>query len=103
MRGEKIRELEEARLADDAVSVAAGDHAELVAGAEMLENAARARHQFRVMGGVLFPPGAVGIVPTGAGQFCGAIDAIPIRGIMAREIIESPRYAHFAKHREIGG
>jgi hypothetical protein len=34
-RSEKIRELEQAQLAHGAVSVAAGDHSELVAGAEM--------------------------------------------------------------------
>ena len=36
VRREEIGELEEAQLAHDAVAVAAGDHAELVAGAQML-------------------------------------------------------------------
>ena len=44
IRAEKPCELEEAQLADDAVAVAAGDNAELVAGAKMLEDAAGAGH-----------------------------------------------------------
>jgi hypothetical protein len=36
MRGEEIGELEEAQLADDAIAIAAGNYAELVASAEML-------------------------------------------------------------------
>ncbi len=44
VRREEIGELEEAQLAHDAVAVAAGDDAELVARAEMLEHAAGAGH-----------------------------------------------------------
>ena len=44
VRSEEIGELEEAQLAHDAVAVAAGDYAELVAGAEMLEDAADTGH-----------------------------------------------------------
>ncbi len=55
------------------------------------------------MRGVLFAPSAVGIIPAGAGQFGGAIDAIPIRGIVTSKIVESPGDAHFAEHGEIGG
>ena len=36
MRGEEIGELEEAQLADDAIAIAAGNYAELVARSEML-------------------------------------------------------------------
>ena len=55
------------------------------------------------MGGVLFAPGAVGIIPAGARQFGGAIDAIPVGGIVAGEILESPGNTHFLEHGEIGG
>ena len=55
------------------------------------------------MGCVLFAPGAVGVVPASARQFCGAIDAIPVGRIVASEIVERPGNAHFAEHGEIGG
>ena len=55
------------------------------------------------MRGVLFAPGAVGIIPTSARQFGGAIDAIPVGGVMAGEIVEGPGNAHFTEHSEIGG
>jgi hypothetical protein len=52
---------------------------------------------------VLLAPGAIGVIPTGAGQFGGAIDAIPVGGIVAGEVVEGPGNAHFAEHGEIGG
>src|SRR6266852_3657438 len=55
------------------------------------------------MCGVLLAPSAVGVIPTSTRQFRGAIDAIPVWGIVASEVVKSPRDAHFAKHSEIGG
>jgi hypothetical protein len=55
------------------------------------------------MRGVLFAPSAVGVVPSSARQLGGAIDAIPIGGIMAGEVFQGPRDAHFAEHGEIRG
>jgi len=43
-RGEKVGELEEVELADDAIAIAAGDNAELVASVELLKDAAGAGH-----------------------------------------------------------
>ena len=42
--GEEVGESKEAQLADDAVAIAAGDYAELMAGVEMLEDAPGAGH-----------------------------------------------------------
>ena len=44
VRGEEVGELEEAQLAHDAVTVAAGDDSELVLRAEMLQDTAGAGH-----------------------------------------------------------
>jgi hypothetical protein len=55
------------------------------------------------MCGVLLAPSAVGVIPTSARQFRGAIDAIPVGGIVASEVVKSPRDAHFAEHGEISG
>src|ERR1700738_593340 len=55
------------------------------------------------MRGVLLAPGSVGVIPASARQFGGAIDAIPVRRIVACEVLQSPGNAHFAEHGEIGG
>src|SRR6202022_3903985 len=55
------------------------------------------------MRGVLLAPGARGVIPASARQFGGAIDAIPVRRVMAGEVLQSPGNAHFAEHGEIGG
>src|ERR1700704_4287933 len=52
--------------------------------------------------GILFAPGTVGFIPASARQFCGAINAIPVGGIVTREVVEGPGNAHLAEHREVG-
>jgi len=44
VRGEEVGELEEAQLADDAVSITTGDYSELVVCAEMFEDAPGSGH-----------------------------------------------------------
>src|SRR3981189_689718 len=69
----------------------------------MLEDAAGSRHLFGGKTGIVFAPCAIRVVPARAWQFGGAVDAIPVRGIVAGEIVDRPRDAHLPEHREIGG
>src|SRR5260370_33180924 len=52
---------------------------------------------------MVFAAGAIRVVRAGAWQFGGAVDAIPVRGIVAGEIVEGPRDAHLAEHGQVGG
>src|SRR5260221_3621577 len=87
----------------DAVAVAAGDEAEVVMRAETRENAAGAGDEFWIVLGVILAPDLVGGGPFVFRKFGGAIDAIPIRGIVFLEFGEGPGNAHGAKHGEVGG
>src|SRR5712671_3108173 len=69
----------------------------------MLEDAAGSGHYSRAIACIVFAPSAIRVVPARAWQFGGAVDATPVRGIVAGEIVEGPRDAHLAEHREVGG
>ena len=101
--GEQTHQTKRAELTEDAVAIAAGDQAELMAASESGEDAPGAEHEFRTVTRVLSAPRAVGIIPAVAGNFCGGVDPVPVRRIVEGEFFESPIDTHFAKHREISG
>src|SRR5215472_13443756 len=67
------------------------------------ENAADSGNESWTMICVLLAPGAIGGIPASTRQLCGAINAVPVRGIILGKLLEAPRNAHFTKHCEIGG
>src|SRR5579859_2178457 len=101
--GEGVPQIEFLQLAMDAVAIAAGDEAEVMTRAEAGKNAASSGDEFRFVIGVLRSPDLIGGVPFVFGQFCGAIDAIPIGRIVLFEFGEAPGNAHGAEHGEISG
>src|SRR6267154_4366269 len=87
----------------DAAAIAAGDEAEVVVSAEAGENAASAGDEPWIMLGVILAPDLVGGGPFVFGKFGGAVDAIPVGGIVLFEFGEAPGNAQGAEHGEIGG
>src|SRR3954467_9390090 len=65
------------------------------------EHGAHTCQKTRTVLGVVPAPETVGVVPASARQFGGAIDAVPVWGIVTRKVLKTPRDAHFAKHGEI--
>ena len=52
---------------------------------------------------VVHSPRLVGSLPFGTWDFGGAIDVVPVRGIVTFEFSQAPGNLHLAKHREVGG
>src|SRR6266436_2254035 len=67
------------------------------------EDSARTGDQLRPMLCIVRAPGAVRVIPALPGQPCGAINLIPVRGIIFFKFREPPRDAHLLKHRQIRG
>src|SRR2546423_11615638 len=70
---------------------------------QMREHATHSGHKMRIVFGVVMAPNAIGIIPASTGKFGSAVHAVPIRRIMAGELLKAPRDAHFAKHGEVCG
>src|SRR5438876_5872914 len=87
----------------DAIAVAAGDEAEVVMRAESRENATSAGDELWIVFGVIFAPDLVSGGPFVFGKFGGAVDAVPVGGIVLFEFGEAPGNAHGAEHGEVGG
>jgi hypothetical protein len=101
--GEAVPEFKFMELTVDAVAVAAGDQAESVVAGEMGEHAASAGNKLGTVVGVVFAPDLVGGVPFVAREICGAINVVPVGGIVLFEFGEAPGDLHFAEHSEVGG
>src|SRR5260221_7138598 len=102
-RGEAVPQLKFAKLAMDAVAIAAGDEAQSVAASELGEDAACAGEKLGAMVGVVFAPDFVGGVPFIAREICGAIDVVPVGGIVMFKFGDAPGDLHFAEHGQVGG
>jgi hypothetical protein len=101
--GEAVPEFKFMELTVDAVAVAAGDQAEGVVAGEMGEHVASAGKKLGTVAGVVFAPDLVGGVPSVAREICGAINVVPVGGIVLFEFGEAPGDVHFAEHSEVGG
>src|SRR5579871_4403373 len=101
--GEGTREAEVAELTRDAAPVAAGDEAELIAASGPGENTAGTRDEPRCVMRVILGPEFVGELPLRTRNFGGAIDAMPVRGVVNGQFLQSPGDAEFPEHGEIGG
>lgn len=102
-RGEVIPQLKFAELAVDAVAVAAGDEAEGVAASELREDAASSGKKLGAVMGIMLAPDFVSGVPLVAREIRGAIDVVPVGGIVFLEFGEAPGNLHGRKHGEVGG
>lgn len=101
--GEAVPEFKFMELTVDAVAVAAGDQAEGVVAGEMGEHAASAGEKLGTVVGVVFAPDLVGGVPLIAREICGAINVVPVGGIVLFEFGDAPGDLHFSEHSEVGG
>ena len=102
-RREQSSKAKLAQLASNAIAIAAGDEPKLMTPCKAGQNAADARDETRAVIRILFAPSAVGGIPASARQFCGAIDAVPIRRIILGKLVEAPGNAHLFEHREVRG
>lgn len=100
--GKIISQPEFPELLADSRTVSAGDDSQHEFALERANHFFCARHQARILPLVSARPEPVCFVPFPARQASRAIDAIPIRRIVAREIVESPIDAEGLKHREVG-
>jgi len=85
----------------DARAVSACDQAQDEMFIQEAQDASRARKQSWILLFVGEPPQAVGPLPMNARNFCSAVNAIPIGGIVAVNFASGPRNAERPKHREI--
>jgi hypothetical protein len=51
----------------------------------------------------MLAPGGVGGTPMLLRQACGAVDVVPVGGVMLSELVQTPSDAHFTEHCEVGG
>src|ERR1700731_2150108 len=51
----------------------------------------------------MLAPSGVGGTPTSLRQACGAVDVVPVGGVMLCELVQPPRDAHFTEHCQVGG
>src|SRR5215471_15046220 len=79
---EMLQETKIAQLAMDTIAVATGDQTEGMPARQLRKHSPRSRQQLGSLLGVVQPPQLVGDVPLGAGNLCGAIDAIPVRRVI---------------------
>src|SRR5260370_24774007 len=70
---------------------------------EMGGYAASAGQKSWAMVGVVFTPDFVGGVPFGSREIRGAINVVPVRGVVLLEFGEVPGDFHFTEHGEVGG
>ncbi len=51
----------------------------------------------------MFAPGGVGGTPVLLRQTCGAVNVVPVGGIMLSELVQTPSDAHFTEHCQVRG
>jgi len=51
----------------------------------------------------MLAPSGVGGTPTSLRQACGAVDVVPVGGVMLCELVQTPSDAHFTEHCQVGG
>src|ERR1700719_1110723 len=51
----------------------------------------------------MLAPGGVGGTPMLLRQACGAVDVVPVGGVMVSELVQTPSDAHFTEHCQVGG
>ena len=82
--------------------ISAGDEAQNEFSLERADDLSCARHQPGIFSFVGESPDAVSFIPFCARKTSGTIDAVPIRRIVASEIVEAPGDAQSFEHREVG-
>jgi hypothetical protein len=97
-----VVELEFLELSMDAVAIAAGDQSQSMAASELRKDAASSWQQLGIVSSVMEAPDLVGGVPFGAREIGGAIDVVPVGGVVLLEFGDSPGDIHFAEHGEVG-
>ncbi len=101
--GEVIPESEFAKLAVDAVAVAAGDEPQSMAASKLAEHTTCAGKEFGPLSGVVLAPDLVGGVVFRARKIGGAIDVVPVGRIVPFEFGEAPGNLHFSEHGQVRG
>ena len=101
-RGENPGQSETAKLAGDALAVAARDNAEDELPSKLPQDAARAEEQLWAQPSVRAAPESVGLFPALPRNSRRAIDAVPIGRIVPLQIRETPVHPERAKHLQIG-
>src|SRR5580765_3518240 len=80
-----VVELEFLELSMDAVAIAAGDQSQSMAASELRKDAASSWQQLGIVSSVMEAPDLVGGVPFGAREIGGAIDVVPVGGVVLLE------------------
>lgn len=101
-RGKTIGKREITKLFAYPRPIAAGDDTQDKFSLERADELSRPWHQPRIFPLVGESPDAVGFVPFGARKASGTVDAVPIRRIVASEIVKPPSDAQGFEHGEVG-